>query len=121
MAAPRSEFAVEAMIRRITRRAFEVLGYQVLEAANGEDALVLLAQHRSEVSAVVLDQTMPGMGGTQTLIRLRVDFPQLPVVRTSGYSAESGDPDNDPNTHFLGKPYGTPRLVEVVQKALGLS
>ena len=110
----------EAMIRRITRRAFELLGYQVLEAGNGEDALVLLAQHRSEVRAVVLDQTMPGMGGAQTLTRLRADFPHLPVVRTSGYSAESGDPDNDPNTHFLGKPYGTPLLVEVVQKALGL-
>ncbi|MBE2251957.1 MAG: response regulator [Myxococcus sp.] len=107
----------EAMIRRLARRALEQRGYQVLEAGCGEDALEVLRAH-PEVQAVVLDQTMPGMGGQKTLEQLRKDAPTLPVVRTSGYSAEQAGGASDAHTHFLSKPFGTPQLLDVLRQAL---
>ncbi len=108
----------EAIIRSVSRRAFESVGYDVLEAATGEEALVVLREH-PDVRAVVLDQTMPGMGGAAALILIRETYPTLAVVRTSGYSADSGQLANDPRTCFLGKPYGTHELLAVVQKVIG--
>ena len=74
----------EEAVRGLARRVLERGGYQVIEAANGEDALGALADHRASVRAVVLDLTMPGLGGEATLQRIRQDSPHLPVIVSSG-------------------------------------
>lgn len=77
------EPAVRAMIGRLLTR----MGYGVLEAPGGQEGLELLVV-RPDIAVVLLDLTMPGLGGAETLQRLRALRPALPVVIMSGYSAE---------------------------------
>jgi PAS domain S-box-containing protein len=103
----------EPMLRRLAQKAFEGIGFEVLEAGSGEEALELLDSDGSRVSAVVLDRTMPGMGGDQALREIRARRPSLPVLRISGYTADDS-PSPDPHTAFLGKPYGIQQLLRAV-------
>ena len=109
----------EEAVRGLARRVLERGGYQVIEAANGEDALGALADHRESVRAVVLDLTMPGLGGEATLQRIREDSPRLPVIVSSGYVPEEGGTLAD--VPFLAKPYRPSELVDAVKKAIETS
>src|SRR5947209_5432996 len=53
----------EEMVRGVTARALQVLGYGVLTAVSGEDALRIVGERRGEIACVLLDMTMPGMSG----------------------------------------------------------
>ena len=91
-------------------------GYQVLEAGSGEAALSALEAHSGSVQAVVLDLTMPGLGGEATLQRIREARPRLPVIVSSGYvPEEEGTLSGVP---FLAKPYRPSELVDAVKKAI---
>ncbi len=68
----------EAAIRRALRPPLVELGFQVHEASRGEEALQLL--HSSPVDVVLLDINMPGIGGIETLRRIRAFAPRLPVL-----------------------------------------
>lgn len=61
-------------------------GFEVSTARRGEDALELAAKQTFDV--VVLDLTMPGIGGVETLRRLRDIDPQMQVILLTGYSTE---------------------------------
>jgi PAS domain S-box-containing protein len=76
----------ESAIRSVTVRMLNVLGFQVIEAADGAAAVELLRQDPAAVYAVLLDLTMPGMSGEETLGRLRAVRGDLPVIVLSGYS-----------------------------------
>ncbi|MEQ9324548.1 MAG: response regulator, partial [Polyangiaceae bacterium] len=82
-----------------------------------EEALAYCDEPDAEVTAVVLDQTMPGMGGQRALVEMRKRFPTLPVVRTSGYAADPAAPV-DENTHFLSKPYSVDELIGALKHAI---
>lgn len=90
------------------------LGFEVLQAASGEEALELV---HDEVRAVILDQTMPGMNGDETLAEIRSRFPRMPVVRTSGYSADM-NVARDEQTTFIGKPFGLNELVGAIHSVI---
>ena len=109
----------EEAVRGLARRVLERGGYQVLEAANGEDALSALANHRASVRAVLLDLTMPGLGGEATLQRIRRDNPDLPVIVSSGYVPE--EEGTLAGVPFLAKPYRPSELVDAVKKAIDAS
>ena len=109
----------EEAVRGLARRVLERGGYQVLEAKSGEDALSALADHRNSVCAVVLDLTMPGLGGEATLQKIREQNPGLPVIVSSGYvPEEEGALAGVP---FLAKPYRPSDLVDAVKKAIETS
>ncbi|MBI3470275.1 MAG: PAS domain S-box protein [Candidatus Solibacter usitatus] len=72
----------EEDIRKLLRRILEEGGYQVLEAANGREALAAVAGQR--VHVVITDLFMPEQEGIETLQRLRRDYPDLKVVAMSG-------------------------------------
>ena len=106
----------EEAVRGLARRVLERGGYHVIEAESGEDALLALAEHRDSVQTVLLDLTMPGLGGEATLQKIREQCPGLPVIVSSGYVPEeegalSGVP-------FLAKPYRPSDLVDAVKKAM---
>ena len=73
----------EADFRRATSTALGRRGFTVFEAANGEEALQAIARERPDV--VVLDLKMPGMGGIETLKRLRQTDERLPVIILTGH------------------------------------
>lgn len=88
----------------------------MLTAANGRQALAVRDQHSGAIDVVVTDVVMPEMGGRDLADAMRLDYPQIPVLFTSGYMA---DPDlaeglSRSNNPFLAKPYSPEVLVRTV-------
>lgn len=112
----------EPSVRRMGRAMLERLGFDVLEARDGMDALDGFRQNRDAVRLVLCDLTMPRMDGWATLEALKQIDPDIPVILASGYDqahAMAGDHDNPPQA-FLAKPYQLSSLRDAVRKALGL-
>jgi CheY-like chemotaxis protein len=64
----------------------QALGCRALGAASGPEAVDLLRRHGAAVDLVILDLTMPGMSGEETLKAMRCMRPEIPVLLSSGYS-----------------------------------
>jgi PAS domain S-box-containing protein len=110
----------EEMVRSMARTALQSEGYEVLEANNGRDALDMLARADTLPTLVLLDLTMPVMGGAELMPILNHDYPGLRVIVTSGYSEEDARSDLPPGVvaDFLQKPYSITTLAEKVQTTL---
>lgn len=115
----------EHFVRTVTQGILEDAGYDTLGAQDGQRALEIFEDRQGAVDLVVLDLTMPGMSGYETLRELRRLSPRVNVLLTSGYSEApsadraSGDPqDGEPAAQFLRKPYRPQQLVEAVQRIL---
>jgi CheY-like chemotaxis protein len=110
----------EDAVRSFTRRALERSGFKVLEARDGLEALAVYGREGSRVDAVVLDMSMPGMGGQEVFAQLRASNEALPVLFTSGYdpSDAAGTLLKEPHVRFLQKPYRTSALGEELQRLL---
>jgi PAS domain S-box-containing protein len=78
----------EEGVREVVGRMLERLGFQVITATDGVDALRVLGEHADGVAAVLLDLSMPRMGGPETVQLLRERSPGLPVVLMSGYTEQ---------------------------------
>lgn len=108
----------EPPVRRAASLALEGLGYRVLPAESGEEAVVLYREHHAEIDAVLLDMVMPGMGGRQTYVALREINDRIPVIVTSGLSLS----DEAKRTMELGaqgfapKPYDVHSLCETIEQ-----
>jgi PAS domain S-box-containing protein len=110
----------EEIVRRIANAALDQLGFQVIEATNGVEAIDVFKQRRAEIDLVILDLTMPLMTGEETLRKLKAIDPEVTVILSSGFT------ESDATRHFEGrglagflqKPYTLTRLSERVQAAL---
>jgi PAS domain S-box-containing protein len=104
----------ERTVRHLARSALQRRGFAVVLATDGEEALLTLAQN-PRIALVVLDLTMPRLDGLQVLERIRAEHPDLPVILSSGYTAE-GIPAGALGglTGFLAKPYMPDELVQAV-------
>jgi two-component system cell cycle sensor histidine kinase/response regulator CckA len=76
----------EATVRGIARRVLASLGYTVLEARHGADALSVSREHAETIDVLVTDVVMPEMGGRELAKTIRLDRPALPVLYVSGYT-----------------------------------
>ncbi|MDF1798612.1 MAG: ATP-binding protein [Planctomycetota bacterium] len=88
------------------------MGYRVLEASDGVDALAQLAQPKVEVDLVLTDVMMPGMGGRELGAELATLYPGMPVAYMSGYLDSATE---EMQGRFLSKPFGASELAELVQ------
>ncbi len=104
-------------IREMARQTLLNLGYRVLSACNGEEALKLCEKERPALA--ILDVVMPKLGGTAVAPRLTALFEGLPILFTSGYSQ---DPENVATAttavHYLQKPYSPTTLGRLVREIL---
>ncbi len=109
---PRGEGAVllvedESAVRAVARDFLHLFGYDVVEAASGEEALEMFQTHRAKLRAVVTDIVMPGMSGMDLARRLSALQLGIPILLVSGYahdSFESADLARE-GYAFLQKPY----------------
>lgn len=76
----------EPMVRSIMARTLRESGYTVLEAADGREALEMLEARGDEISLVIADVVMPGLGGREMAARVAERWPRVPVLFTSGYT-----------------------------------
>jgi PAS domain S-box-containing protein len=107
-------------VRRLTRSRLESLGYTVIEASNGRDALALLTSGRT-VDMVFSDLVMPGgISGLDLCRRIRAEWPGIRLLLTSGYSAEllDGDEVRELSLRILRKPYRQTDLARIFRDVL---
>ena len=110
----------EAGLREMLRMVLELEGYDVLEAADGEAAVRAFAEHRREVTAVLLDVQMPRLGGVDALGRIRQMEPHVPIILGTGYV---GDADlaalrSAGADDLLTKPYEMRDLLDRLARAM---
>jgi CheY-like chemotaxis protein len=107
--------AVRGVAQRILARA----GYTVIEAAEGNEALVRLERDSETIDLVLSDVVMPGLGGIELRKQLAVLYPHLKVILMSGYS-EAGASENvhDLAAAFLPKPFTPDALRQCVAETL---
>jgi PAS domain S-box-containing protein len=79
----------EESVRKLGQRILKRCSYTVLMAENGVQALEVYQAHQGEIALVVLDALMPEMGGRECLRRLRELDPQVKVLISTGYTADS--------------------------------
>jgi len=111
----------EEMLREFVSDALVALGYRVLSAANGKDALGVWAKHKKEIDLLLTDVVMPeSISGRQLAHTLVMDKPDLKVIFTSGYSSElfGTEFESEKNHLFLAKPYMPDRLAQTVASHL---
>ena len=110
----------ETSIRQALATAIKSLGFTVLEASDGVEALEVFRQHQEEIRLVLCDLTMPRMGGWETLTALRRLAPGIPVILSSGYGEAqmmAGERPELPQA-FLSKPYAFKALSETIARVL---
>jgi PAS domain S-box-containing protein len=110
----------EEPVRNMARMMLTRLGYKVIEAIDGVEALEIFHKHQDEIFFVLSDLTMPRMDGWETLAALRKLSPDIPVVLSSGYDKAqvmAGDHTEQPDA-FLGKPYQLKGLRETINRVL---
>jgi CheY-like chemotaxis protein len=76
----------EDMIIDIGSQILNVLGYKVMAARSGEEAVELFGSHKDEIDLVILDMIMPGISGAETYERIRGLDRNIKVILSSGYS-----------------------------------
>jgi CheY-like chemotaxis protein len=104
-------------IREMSRQALLSMGYRVLSAGDGQEALKLCS-HETPALAI-LDVIMPKLGGPGTAASLLKMFPDLPILFTSGYSADTSElPAEGANARYLQKPYSPTALGRLVRETL---
>ncbi|HJW32563.1 MAG TPA: GAF domain-containing protein [Holophagaceae bacterium] len=109
----------EEIVRSVARQALEARGYEVIEAADGLDAVKEVEARGSEISLVLLDMTMPRLGGEGAFRRIRELCPDLPVILSSGYTEQDAlSRFQEPGLRgFIQKPYSPKELVAKIQGA----
>ena len=110
----------EPVVRRLTVRALAERGYHVLEAEDGEAALVIAREHPGDLQLLVTDVVMPGMNGKELADRLTTDRPDLRVLYISGYAEHAVVRQGVlvEGIAFLSKPFDLSELARTVREVL---
>jgi CheY-like chemotaxis protein len=110
----------EEIVRDVAQQTLEQAGYRVLTASNGAEGVQAFVENQDEISLVLLDMTMPGLGGEESFRMLRGIRGDIRVLLSSGYDEqevtsrfESPAPDG-----FVQKPYRPADLLAKVRTIL---
>ena len=112
----------QPIVRKLTERMLRQLGYEVVGASDGEEALRAFEHEPNAFELVVLDVMMPKIRGPETLRRMRAIRPGLEAVFVSGYAGtpeELSGPDGEGTLRVLQKPFTTQQLAEALRRVGG--
>jgi len=110
----------EDIVRGVAARLLRARGYEVIEAADGEEALALAEEYAGKIDLLISDVIMPGMDGPTLLKKARGFLGNAPVMFISGYAeAEFSDLlEDEQGVTFLPKPLDIKILAERVKQQL---
>ena len=110
----------EEMVRRLAARMLVTLGYRVLEARSGQEAVRLLRRGAHRIDGVLTDVAMPGIGGRELGETIARCWPQIRVLYMSGFAAMRmvNDGALDPSVPFIQKPFTSEQLGRRVRELL---
>ena len=111
----------EEMLREIGEEMLTDLGYRVLLAGDGEDALSVFIENQETIDLVILDMIMPKMNGEETFKEMIKIQPDVKVIISSGYSKDGQAPTilQHSKCAFLQKPYDYDDMEERLKQVLG--
>ena len=111
----------EDMVRRLASRMLAGMGYRVLEARSGQEAVRLLRRGAHRIQGVLTDVAMPGIGGRELGETIAQCWPQIRVLYMSGFAetrmVNAGQ--LDPTQPFIQKPFTSEQLGGKVRELLG--
>ncbi|MDD3119595.1 MAG: response regulator, partial [Victivallales bacterium] len=113
--------ADDEQIIRITAKALlEDLGYEVITAANGEEALQLYQANHDRINLVILDMVMPKMNGTDCFRALRAFDPKVKVIISSGFTGNEiiSELKKDGLAGFIHKPFMSDDISTTINKLI---
>ncbi len=100
--------------------ALQKLGYSVLLAENGLDAVEIYEENPDQIDLVLLDMIMPKAGGHQTFYKIRAIDPEAKILLSSGFVSEAEVHDllQQGACGFLPKPHRLPAVARVIRDVL---
>lgn len=107
-------------VRKVTMRALEAFGFSCVGAASGDEGAELFGIRHETLDCVIVDMSMPGMDGEQTLAALRAIDTSVPVVLASGHSVADMREQFDGRgfAGYLQKPFQIAVLAETVAEVI---
>jgi PAS domain S-box-containing protein len=110
----------EDYLRDLGERLLTKFGYTVLTAPNGETAVQIYREHGTQISLVILDLIMPGIGGKNCLDLILEEDPSARVIIASGYSVDGTTKKEleSKTKGFVGKPFELNQMLSMVRKTL---
>ncbi|MBA7626877.1 Sensor kinase CckA [subsurface metagenome] len=110
----------EGLVRSFGVRVLERLGYNVIAASDGEEAINLASEHNGEIHLLLTDLVMPKIDGKELAKQLKAERPNVKVLYVSGYSSEitlqHGILSNE--TNFLQKPFSAADLAQKLREVI---
>jgi len=110
----------EEIIRELATVMLEDLGFSVLLANDGEEAVQIYTANVDEISCVLLDMTMPKMNGRECFEKLVEINPSINVILSSGYAEAEATQGMQGLSAFLQKPYGFEGLKKAILSVEGI-
>jgi CheY-like chemotaxis protein len=110
----------EEALREVTERIFTRNGYRVITAANGHEALALVAHHVGEIHLLVTDVVMPQMLGKEVADRVHELRPEIKVLYMSGYAQPvlASQGRLEPGVALVDKPFSEAALLDMAGQVL---
>jgi len=110
----------ENMIVEVGQEILKALGYEVLVARSGEEAIKIYKEDKVKIDIIVLDMIMPGMSGGETFDRLKEIDPAVKVLLSSGYSIDGMATDILARgcNQFIQKPFNIKELSQKLREVL---
>jgi len=107
-------------LRELIGRVLQTCGYEVMEAAHGEEAIQLAGTHRGTIHLLVSDLVLPGISGRRLAERLGASKPGIKLLYISGYTADAVIRHGvlESETSFLQKPFSPGALACKVREVL---
>ena len=111
----------DEQVRALTVKVLRSAGFEVIEAANGQEAVEQFDRHAKEIELLLLDVVMPHLSGRQVLDRIRAIDGEIPVVFCSGYDPEGIESrlGTEEQVEILQKPYNPQDLMAAIRRVMG--
>ncbi len=110
----------EEILRTLGKTFLERLGYHVLLASDGKEAVELYSDRKNDIDIVILDMTMPHFTGRQTLQKILSINPAAKVILASGYTSEGTAEEliHEGAKDFIPKPFTIMPFAKILRKVL---
>jgi CheY-like chemotaxis protein len=116
----------EEMLRNLAKESLEELGYTVLLAKNGEEAVEIFGANRERIDLFLSDVVMPRMGGSKAYEQIRESGGNVPLIFMTGYSSETVQSRfvkpkktaEELGATVIQKPYSLDELGRIVREVL---
>ncbi len=112
----------ERKVLNMAAKVLSKLGYRVIEAAGGKEAVKIYRKNKGKIDLIILDMIMPEMGGREVYQKIKTINPQVKVLITSGYSIDDEVKQilQQNGARFVAKPFSMKDLYQAISKILNL-